>query len=386
MQRVKAFDLPLFICVLTMVGLGIIFIYSSSYPKALVSQETGNNPFYFAGHQIVFALASLLLMLGCMYIPLQSVRRMYWALIGIGSLLLILTLVISTAKHGHQSYLVIGPVQFMPSEFAKIMLVLALATYLSRRPWELRTWKGWFSGTCWFWVVPALLIALEQDLGTMLVMGVATACILLIAGAKGRFIAVPLLVLALFGMLVAVSGHCPERVTSRVKAMLNPEDLANNASYHPRMSLMAVGSGGPLGLGFCHSRMKWFYMPAAQNDYIMAINCEEWGFAGIVLLIFLPFIFIIYRGFTIAHRAPNEFTALVAAGCTVMLLTPALINIAMVLNCLPSIGVNLPFISYGGSSIASTLMLAGLLLNVSTLRAEQQTEREMPAPAPMPVA
>lgn len=380
MQRVKAFDMPLFICVLMMAGLGIVFIYSASYPKAIISPETGNNGFYFAAHQIGFAVAGLFLMLGCMYIPLNILRRLYWVLVVLGICLLLLTLAISTAKHGHQSYLVIGPMQFMPSEFAKIALVLALATYLSQRPWQLRSWKGFFSGPFWYWIIPAGLIALEQDLGTMLVMGIATACILLIAGAKVRFIGATLLGLGVLGLLLAASGHFPERVTSRLSAMAHPEDLSNNASYHPRMSLLAVGSGGPLGMGLTHSRMKWFYMPAAQNDYILAITCEEWGFIGIVLLIFLPFIFLVYRGFTIAHRAPNEFTALVAAGCTVMLLTPALINIAMVLNCLPSIGVNLPFISYGGSSITSTMMLAGLLLNVSTLRSEQRIARVMPAP------
>ncbi len=381
MRRVKAFDMPLFICVLIMAGLGIIFIHSSSYPKALFSSETRSNSFYFAGHQIIFVLAGLVMMLGCMYVPLSSLRRLFWVLIGLGGALLILTLAISTAKHGHQSYMVIGSVQFMPSEFVKVVLVLTMATFLSRRPWLLRSWKGMWPAPYLFWGVPVVLIGLEQDLGTMLVMLLATACILLIAGAKFRFIGLPLLLLGVLGVLLFFSGHCPERVKSRIEAWVNTEDDSNYASYHPRMSLLAVGSGGPLGKGFGNSRMKWFYMPAPQNDYILAITAEEWGLLGTVLLVFAPFIFIIYRGFTIAHRAPNEYTALVAAGCTVMLLTPAVINISMVLNCLPSIGVNLPFISYGGSSITSTLMLAGLLLNVSMLRPEQKSPRAVPVPS-----
>ena len=382
MRRVKAFDMPLFICVLMMTGLGIIFIYSSSYPKALISGDANDNPFYFASKQILFAIAGCVLMLVCMYLPLHKLRRLFWVLVGLGGILLIITLAICHAKHGHQSYIEIHGVQFMPSEFVKIALVFTMATFLSQRPWLLRTWKGMCSGPYWFWAIPAGLIGLEQDLGTMLVMGVATACLLLIAGAKFRFIGVPLLAMGLLGMLMVASGHCPQRVTDRVRAWMNTEDLGNAASYHPRISLLAIGSGGPLGMGFCKSRMKWSYLPAAQNDYILAITAEEWGFIGIPLLVFLPLIFIMYRGFAIAHRAPNEYSALVAAGCTVMLLTPALINIAMVLNCLPSIGVNLPFISYGGSSITSTLMLCGLLLNVSTLREEQQAPRAaQPVPA-----
>jgi len=378
MHRTKTFDIPLFICLLILAGLGIIFIFSSSYPKALISNETGGNASYFVVHQIAFAAVSIVLMLGCMYIPLAALRRMFWGLVGIAGALLMFALVIARAKHGHQSYIVIGPVQFMPSEFVKIALVLTTATFLSQRPWLLKTWKGMWSGPFWFLLIPAGMIALQQDLGTMLVVSAAMSTILLISGAKFRFIGIPLLVgLGLIGLLLA-SGHAPERVSSRVKAWMNTEDISNPASYHPRVSLLAVGSGGLLGMGFCQSRQKWFYMPAAQNDYIFAITAEEWGFLGILALVFLPFLFIAYRGFTIAHRAPNEYTALVAAGCTVMLLTPAIINMAMVLNCLPSIGVNLPFISYGGSSITSTLMLGGLLLNVSSLRAEQPAQAAAP--------
>jgi len=375
MRRVKAFDMPLFIFVLMMTGLGIICIYSSSYPKALISSEANDNAFYFAGKQIIFSIVGCALMLACMYLPLDKMRRLFWALIGIGGFLLLFTLIICHAKHGHQSYIEIRGMQFMPSEFVKICLVFTMATFLSRRPWKLRSWKGMWSGPYWFLIIPTLLIGMEQDLGTMLVMVVATACILLIAGAKFRFVGMPLAALGCVVVLLVASGHCPQRVTDRVKAWLHTEDFSNPASYHPRISQLAIGSGGVLGMGFCKSRMKWSYLPAAQNDYILAITAEEWGFIWTLLLLFAPLIFIMYRGFSIAHRAPDEYTALVAAGSTVMLIIPALINIAMVLNCLPSIGVNLPFISYGGSSITSTLMLCGLLLNVSTLREEPQTAR-----------
>jgi cell division protein FtsW len=120
------------------------------------------------------------------------------------------------------------------------------------------------------------------------------------------------------------------------------------------------------------SRQKWFYLPGAHNDYILAIVSEELGFIFTILFLFVPYIFMIFRGFTVAHRAPDEFSALVAAGCTVMLTTQALVNMCVVTNLIPCMGINLPFISSGGTSLIASMMMAGLLLNVSGQRIGQQ--------------
>jgi cell division protein FtsW len=373
MPRVKSFDIPLLICTLMLAGLGILFIYSASYPKALSSADSDYNGFYYVGHQIVFVLVGLALMVACMYIPLSFWRRIFPWIIGSAGGLLLVALIMS-AKHGHQSYIQIGPVQFMPSEFAKIALVLSMATFLAKRPWTVRTWKGMWNGPYWFWLIPTGLIALEQDIGTMMVIGLALIPILHTAGTKLKFILLPLALAALLGGVLVISGHLPTRISDRVQAWVNPTDKTNQASYHPYHSLIAVGSGGLLGRGLCQSREKWLYLPACQNDYIFAIICEEMGFVGTILLLIVPFAFLFYRGLSIAHSAPDEYSALVAVGCITMLATPMFINIAMVLNCLPSVGINLPFISYGGSSIVVNLMLTGLLLNVSSLQGVDQRQ------------
>jgi len=154
----------------------------------------------------------------------------------------------------------------------------------------------------------------------------------------------------------------------RIGAWIDPEGTHTNAGYQVMHSLIAVGSGGMLGRGFCQSLQKWSYVPGAQNDSILAIIAEEMGFILTLAVIFLPFTFLAFRGFSIAHRAPDEFSALVAAGATVMLTTQALINMAVALNCIPTTGITLPFISSGGSSLIASMMMAGLLLNVSALR------------------
>ena len=141
--------------------------------------------------------------------------------------------------------------------------------------------------------------------------------------------------------------------------------------------------GGLFGRGFSQGRQKWFYLPASQSDSIFAVVAEELGFLLTLLTIFVPYILLVFRGFSIAHRAPDEFGALVATGATVMLATPALINLAVVLNLMPLLGINLPYISYGGSSMVSSLMMAGLLLNVSSMRSGPSTRQaEIAAPVP----
>lgn len=390
MRRVPAFDMPLFMCFLIMVGLGIIFIFSASYPKGLTNSDANGDVFYYTGRQILYAIIGLGAMMACMYIPLAQFRRLSGVISAVMIVLLMLVLAISKAKHGNQAYISLGPLgQFQPSEFAKVAIVLTLSAYLAKRPWSVKSWKGLLNGPIWYLLVPLVLVGLGQDLGTVFVIGTTTLVILLVAGTPFRYIGIPLLVIAGLGMLVVASGHCPDRVVSRVQAMMNPEDLANQSSYHPRNALIGVGSGGFLGKGFCQSGQKWYYLPAPQSDYIFAVICEELGFVFTLLMPIIFYLFITYRGFTIAHRAPDEYGALVAMGSTVMLVSQAIINMAVVLNVLPSMGINLPFISYGGSSLIACMMFAGLLLNVSALRSEQPSMRITSPPvssAPHPVA
>jgi cell division protein FtsW len=373
MRRTSTFDMPLFVCVLILVGLGIAFIYSASYPKAMVLPEAHGDSFYFAAKQIKLALIGLVVLLACAHFPLRllyrhpSAKIAYWVNIGGHLLLLICVLIFADDRHGNRSWL--GPIQ--PSEFAKVGVIIALATYLVWHPWATKTLKAVGKGPLIFLLGTVGLIGLQKDLGTASVVACSLLVMLLIAGVRFVWVAVPGAVIICLMAFFVLSGHR----AGRIDAWQDPLNEANPASYQVRNSLIAVGSGGMMGRGFCQSRQKWFYLPAAQNDSILAIVAEELGFARLVLFVLFPYMILIYRGFTIAHRAPDEFGALVAAGCTTMLATQALINMAVVTNVIPSMGINLPFISYGGSSLVASMAMAGLLLNVSAMRPAHEAQQ-----------
>ncbi|MHB9131272.1 MAG: FtsW/RodA/SpoVE family cell cycle protein [Armatimonadota bacterium] len=391
MRRVPAFDMPLFLCFLILIGLGITFIYTASYPKAMVLPEAGGNSSYFAMRQAVFVVCGLLAMFACILVPLERLRELKWWIFGAVIISLLGLFPFAAATHGNINWYKLGPVQIQPSEFAKVGLVLVLSAYLASRPWMVKSWRGLLTGPLLIVFVPVVIIVGQRDLGTVFVILMSSVAFLAIAGTKFRFWGYPLLVLGAVGVLVMISGP---RVLYKVMgaraerfvAWQNPMDTSIKESYQPLHSLIAVGSGGLLGRGFCQSREKWFYLPGAQNDYIMAVIAEEIGFLRILLILFVPYLFFIYRGFSIAHRAPDEYTALIASGATAFLAVQALINMAVVLNLLPCMGINLPFISYGGSSIIASMMMAGLILNVSSLRPVRKSVAPTPDGAKAPLA
>jgi len=379
MRRVVAFDMPLFLCIIILVGLGIAFIYSASYPKALAGTDTGGDGFYYAGKQIQFAILGLPALLLCAFFPLEVFARhpsrkwFFWGLVALVGLPMILVL-FRPDIHGNRAWLPTPLGSIQPSEFTKVAVVVLLPAFLCRRPWLVKSLKGLFHGPAWFLFIPVGMVILQKDLGTAFVMTLAIVIMLLIGGVKFRYAGIPALALGLAAALVVmkVGGS---RI-DRIGAWLDPEGMHTNAGYQVLHSLIAVGSGGVLGRGFCQSLQKWSYVPGAQNDSILAIISEEMGFFLTIAIIFLPFVFLIFRGFSIAHRAPDEFGALVAAGATVMLATQAVVNMAVAFNCMPTTGITLPFISSGGSSLLASLMMAGLLLNVSAMRPLSRRSRE----------
>ena len=362
MRRIPTFDMPLLFCFLVLVGLGITFIYTASYPRTIT--EVDGSSFGNAGKQAQFAFMGLAAMLICMYTPLTFFRRYAKTISVVTISLLIILLMVAPVLHGNKAWIKVLGFQFQPSEFAKVALILVLSSFLASRPWVVRSWKGLLTGPYAIIFIGVGLILAQDDLGTATVMAIASIVIVAIAGTRFRFWGVPLLIGLLLASAVVLSGHR----AVRIEAWQHPFNEKIRETFQPRNSLIAVGSGGWFGRGFCQSRQKWGYLPGAHNDYILGIICEELGFVFTLLFLFVPYLFMIFRGFAIAHRAPDEFSALVASGCIVMISTQALVNLCVVTNLIPCMGINLPFISYGGTSLIASMMMAGLLLNVSGLR------------------
>jgi len=378
--------MPLFLSFIVLLGFGIVAVYTASYPKAMTMPEAGFNSFYFTQRQIVFAVIGLALMFFIIARPLEWIYRYSYHVYIVTIVLLVMVLVFGRVVHGNQ--LSIWGIQ--PSEFAKVGLILALSAYLAKYPWRLRSSRGLITGPLPILGLLVVILMLTKDLGTTLATVAASVAMLAVAGMKFRFWGLPVLgLLALIGLMLLIGPKALTKVfgprADRFAAWMNPEDTSIKESFQPRNSLIAIGSGGLIGRGFCQSRQKWFYLPGAHNDYIMAVLSEELGFLKLLLFLFLPYMYMVYRAFTIAHRAPDEYGALVATGCTVMLATQAIINMSVVTNIIPCMGINLPFISYGGSSLVASLLMAGLLLNVSTMRqVKERKNGEEPAMPPPP--
>lgn len=282
-------------------------------------------------------------------------------LIVVALLVLVVIPGVGIYRLGARRWLGAGPLQFQPSEFAKFAFVIFLADYLDRNERETHSfWRG---------LLPALLalglffalIMLEPDLGTSLTLAGSAAMMLFAADAR-------LWHLGGLGMVGAMGVFAlayvdPER-WSRITTYLDPWKDPVDSGYQIIQALLAFGSGGLFGVGLGRSRQKFFYLPERHTDMIFAVLGEEMGFIGACLVLLLFFAFA-WRGYRIAVQAPDRFTSLLAAGVTSLITLQAAMNIAVVTASIPSTGIPLPFLSYGGSSLLITLSGVGILLGVS---------------------
>jgi cell division protein FtsW len=271
-------------------------------------------------------------------------------------------------SHATHRWIKYGPLNIQPSELAKLTIILYLAWFLDlkrRNAGSMEFSKRDFVSTILPAVAPVLvfvgLIVLQPDLGTSVDVIVIATAILFVAGLSWKWIAVGATAAmpALFFLITHVSYR-----QARIMAFFNPDADPQGAGFQLVQSLIAVGSGGFTGVGLMESKQKLFYLPEAHTDFIYAVICEELGFIGALFVIGL---FVVYgwRGLRAAFDAPDSFGRLLATGITAMVLSQALINFAVVLGMVPTKGIPLPFISYGGSSLLVMLLATGVLLNVS---------------------
>jgi cell division protein FtsW len=265
-------------------------------------------------------------------------------------------------------------VGIQPSELAKLAVILYLAWFLDRKrrsASKMEFCKKDFVQTILPALAPILLcvgvILLQPDLGTAVDIVVIATAILFVAGLSWKWIACGLL--GALPILYLLITHVSYR-QARVMAFLNPASDPQGSGFQLLQSLIAVGSGGFSGVGLMESKQKLFYLPEAHTDFIYAVICEELGFIGAVLVIGL---FVVYgwRGLRVSFTAPDGFGRLLALGITAMVISQALINFAVVLGMVPTKGIPLPFVSYGGSSLLVMLLATGVLLNISQQATEQ---------------
>lgn len=354
-------DYILLFTVIALLGTGLLALSSAS---AVLSKERFNNPYYYFQHQLIFGLLSGLLFGYLAYrINLKIVEKLALPAILLTFFLLILVFLpnFSFAHGGAQRWIILGPVSLQPAEIAKLSYILFLASWFKKRGDTLDSfWEGIFPFLIMTGFLGGLLI-LQPAIGTTGIILVSAVTMYFAAGGKiSHLVYCFLLGVLLLALLIKLA---PYRI-ERIQAFLNPEIDPLGISYQINQALIAIGSGGIGGAGIGNSGQRYHFIPEPMGDSIFAIYAEETGYIGSVFLIGL-FILFAWQGLKISLNCEDKFAKLASIGIVSWITLQAFLNIAGISKLLPLTGVPLPFVSYGGSALAITLIASGLLLNIS---------------------
>ena len=366
--------LVLLVSTAILVCFGLVMIYSASSISAMTSEDMGYNPFYYVQRQLGFAAAGVALAFIVSRIDYRAVVRNLqvpiW-IVTIGMLAIIFTPIAGADAYGATRWISIGPFSFQPSEFAKITILISVS-YLAQQYFIDQTidQMEFFKKFAIAALVPLVLILAQPDKGSTLII-VGTLLVIGYLADVDRRVLVTIAVAGFIGF--AFLSLKDDYSRARVVTMLNPWADYYGAGYQLAQGFYAFGSGGIFGVGFGFSRQKYSYLPMAHNDFIFAVIGEELGFIGVLGLLAV-FGALVWAGFKIARYAPDLTGRLIAAGCTSMFIIQAFVNIGGVLGLLPLSGKPLPFISYGGSTIMSSILMVGLLMSVSRQSRLPETE------------
>lgn len=349
---------------LTIVGLVLFGFMMVGSASSVLAERFRQDIYFFLKHQVFFGgTAGLLLFCLGYFVPYRSWRRL--ALPGLAISLVLLGMVfipgISLRYGGASRWIQAGPITFQPTELAKLAFIIYLAALLERKGEDIRDFRKSVLPFTVITGIVIVLIALQPDFGTLFTIAATAGAMVFVAGFRLRHLALLFSAgLAVFLALITSASHGISRVITYLHPELDPQGIG----YQVNQALLAVGTGGLWGLGLGRSRQKYQYLPEPAGDSIFAVISEELGLFRTLLLL-AAFVWIGWRGFSIARQAPDMFGQLLAAGITSWILIQAFVNMASILAITPLTGIPLPFISYGGSALAILLLASGILLNVS---------------------
>ncbi len=376
MNKSGHFDHILLFVVVALMGVGLIMVYSASSVTSIAVRSDG---LYYFKRQLMWVFAGLMSMLVFSHVPYKKLEKISVPLLGVAVFLLVLVLIPGVSRDigGARRWIRFGAFGFQPSEFSKLCFILYLCHSIASRQEKI---KSFLYGVLPDALVTATLFFLVYkgpNLSTATLIG-GTYVLLFFLG-NGSLFHLGGMIGSGVVLVFALIFQAGYRV-KRYWAFLNPWENAQTSGYHIIQSLVAIGSGGFLGLGLGQSRQKFFILPERHTDFIFAIICEELGLLGGALVILLFFI-LVWRGLYIASRSPDLFGFLLASGITIIIGLQVIINIAVVVSLMPTTGITLPFISYGGSSLVFLAISIGILLNISRYGSEKnvfEDKRERP--------
>lgn len=359
MAKRVSVDRWLFTVTMLLVFLGLVMVFSAS---AVMARERFGSPYAFLSKQLIWALAGLVAMVVTMRVDYHRYKHpaLVFSLMGLTTLLLISVFFLDRSHNTHR-WIHLGGFSFQPSELAKPVLILFLAYFLESRVKNMDDVRNTLLPAAAPVLVFLGLIVLQPDLGTAIACAGITACVLYVAGMRMRYFgyAFGASLLPLYFLIFHVAFR-----RDRILAFLNPYADRQKAGFHIIQSLIAVGTGGITGTGLMEGKQKLFYLPEPHTDFIFAVTAEELGLVGALVVVTLFAVFL-GRGLRASWRTEDVFGRYLAVGITSMVVLQAFINISVVLGMMPTKGIPLPLVSYGGSSLFVTLACVGALLNIT---------------------
>ena len=359
MAKRVSVDRWMFTVTAILVFIGLVMVFSAS---AVMAKERFGSAYEFLIKQLIWAAAGLIAMFVAMKVDYRRLKHpaIVFTLLGATTVFLISVFFLDRA-HGTHRWFHLGSFSFQPSELAKPALILFLAWFLENKTRAMDDWRNTLLPAVAPTVVFLGLIVFQPDLGTAIACAGITVCVLFVAGIRLRYFGYAFLasLLPLYFLIFHVSYR-----KDRILAFINPYADPQGRGFHMIQSLIAVATGGVTGLGLMEGKQKLFYLPEPHTDFIFAVTAEELGLVGALTVVILFAIFL-WRGTRAALRTQDNFGRFLAVGITSMIVLQAFINISVVLGLMPTKGIPLPFVSYGGSSLFVTLACVGVLLNIT---------------------
>lgn len=356
-------DLPFLITILVLLVIGLIMMFSASYP---VAYYNNGDSFYFLKRQMLFAVIGVTAMMGISYIDYHILHKMAYVFLGLSYFALILVLVLPSEQGVHR-WIGVGGYGIQASEFSKFAIVLFLAHWGSLYYEKMNTIKYGVMPALVVFVSTALLLILEPHYSGIVIVLLLTITMLFLAGIKTSWLIVAgiaAVVAFLIAWATGILSYAMTRMEGWGQALEYTNEKMWQTTWQTRNSLYAIGSGGFFGLGLGNSRQKYLYLPEPQNDFIFAIVCEELGLVGAIVIL-LIFAVLVWRGISLSLRAPDRFGRLLGIGLTSQIGIQVILNIFVITDWLPNTGISLPFFSYGGSSLVVLLAQMGVVLSIS---------------------
>jgi cell division protein FtsW len=340
-----------------LLAIGLVMVLSASSVDSYLHH--GGNSYYWATKQLVWVLIALPCAWIATRVPLRLVRFAAWPMVGVSIVLLVLTQTsLGVEVNGNKNWLGLGPLQIQPSEIAKFSMVLWCADVYARKDALLGSWRHLIVPVVPVTALLTALVLVGGDLGTALVLFAITLGLFWVVGVPARLFVAAVSVVSVAALYLAASS--PERL-NRITSFVNPFDDFQNSGWQAGHGILGMASGGIFGKGLGASQQKWGNLPEAHTDFIFAVLGEELGLVGTLLVLAL-FLTIAYAGLRVAMQSNDLFVRYATAGVVIWLMAHVIINIGMVLALLPVIGIPLPLVSYGGSSLVPELVALGLVV------------------------